>query len=304
MPRRARGYDPSVGTASDTSERRSPLRVELNVLARAVGGAMFFGVPLLFTMEMWWIGEVSSRPALIGFVAVALLINIALARMSGFRDEGATFGSDVAQAIEAIGVAIVLSLAVLGALGRLDSGASLESALGMMAVQVVPLSLGAMIANLVFAPGSGRARDGGDGDDGPGRGSPIKELVNDVGATFAGALFIGFAIAPTEEVPMLASGLNLWNLFGVIALSVVAGYVIVFASGFDPSHHEPHQGGLFQRPFSETILAYVVSIVAATCMLVGFGQVAVGDPPLAALTKVLVLAVPASIGGAAGRVVV
>jgi putative integral membrane protein (TIGR02587 family) len=197
-------------------------------------------------------------------------------------------------------VGAVLSLAVLAALGRLDSHAGLEATLGVIAVQVIPLSLGAMIANLVFSPDADRAH-GSDGDE---LGSPVSELLNDVGATFAGAIFIGFAVAPTEEIPMLAASLNIWNLTALLALSLLAGYLIVFASGFDPSHHGAHRGGLFQRPISETVLAYVVSLVAALVMLVGFGQLSLDDPALAVVTKVLVLAVPASIGGAAGRVVV
>ncbi len=279
------------------------MRVELDVLARAVGGSMLFGMPLLFTMEMWWIGEYAARPGLLGFLAVTFVINVALARMSGFRDEEQTFGGDVAQAVEAMAVGVVVSLLVLAALGRFDSGATLHATLGMVVVQVIPLSLGAMVANLVFSPDSDRVHgtDGG-GDDGPG--PPGKELLSDVAATLAGATFVGFAIAPTEEISMLASGLNIWNLLAMVALSLLAGYLIVFASGFDPSHHKAHQGGYFQRPISETALATVVSMVAATGLLVGFGQLSFDDPPLAAMTKVLVLAVPASIGGAAGRVVV
>ncbi len=103
---------------------------------------------------------------------------------------------------------------------------------------------------------------------------------------------------------MLAAGLSLANLLALIALALLAGYLIVFASGFDPSHHDVHQGGWFQRPFSETILALVVSLIASFAMLLGFGQLSLDDPLLAIVTKVLVLAVPASIGGAAGRVVV
>ncbi len=270
------------------------------MLARAVGGAMLFGIPLLFTMEMWWIGESMQRAALLGFLAVVFLVNVALARLSGFRREQDTLASDIGQAIEAMAIAALLSLAVLAALGRLGSRAGIEATLGEIAVQVIPLSLGAMVANLVFAPGSDRAH----GDDGDELGSPVSELLNDVGATFAGAIFIGFAIAPTEEIPMLAAGLDIWNLLAVLALSLLAGYLIVFASGFDPSHHGPHHGGLFQRPLSETILAYVVSLIAALVMLIGFGQLSLDDPALSIVTKLLILGVPASIGGAAGRVVV
>lgn len=261
---------------------------------------MLFGIPLLFTMEMWWIGESMPRVALLGFLAAVFVLNVALAHLSGFRREQDTLASDVGQAIEAMAVGAVLSLAVLVALGRLDTHAGLEATLGVIAVQVIPLSLGAMVANLVFSPDSDRVH----GEDDHELGTPISELLSDIGATFAGAMFVGFAVAPTEEIPMLAAGLNVWNLLAVVALSLLAGYLIVFASGFDPSHRAQHPGGLFQRPLSETMLAYVVALVATFLMLVGFGQLDLSDPALAVVTKVLVLAVPASIGGAAGRVVV
>jgi uncharacterized membrane protein len=44
--------------------------------------------------------------------------------------------------------------------------------------------------------------------------------------------------------------------------------------------------------------------VAATALLAGFGQISLTEPPLAVLAQVIVLGVPAAIGGAAGRVVV
>lgn len=273
--------------------------VEFDALARAFGGAILFGMPLLFTMEMWWLGEFQPRPHMVGFVLVAFLANMALARMSGFRREEETLANDAAQAVEALAAGVVLSLAGLLALGRIDTGTSLEALFGMIAIQVIPLSLGATVANLVFDPRLGRAGTGSDDDD-----SPRQELLKDVAATFAGALFLGFAIAPTEEIPMLAASLNGWNMLAIVAFSLLAAYLIVFASGFDPAHRERQVGGLFQGPVSETTLSYVVSLAAAAAMLYGFGQVGSGDPLHSILVQTLVLSVPASIGGAAGRVVV
>jgi putative integral membrane protein (TIGR02587 family) len=276
-----------------------PWRAEFDAFARAFGGAALFGVPLLFTMEMWWIGEFQPRAHLLAFVVVGLLTNIALARMSGFRPDYGDWRRDVAEAIEATAVGIVLSLAVLVALGRIDGDTSLVGLYGMVTVQVIPLSVGAMVGNIVFSPDSGRA---GTGSSRSGPKTPFGELVNDVAATFVGALFLGFAIAPTEEIPMLASGMNGANLVEVILLSLFASYVIVFASGFDRSHRG--EGGIFQRPFSETMLCLIVSLVASALLLYGFGQVHAGDPFHAVLVKTIALGVPASIGGAAGRVVV
>ena len=39
-------------------------------VARAFGGALFFGLPLLMPMEMWWLGFVMDRFRLALFVAV------------------------------------------------------------------------------------------------------------------------------------------------------------------------------------------------------------------------------------------
>ena len=103
---------------------------------------------------------------------------------------------------------------------------------------------------------------------------------------------------------MLAVALGTWNLIGVVVLSLFAGYVIVFASGFDPAHRSKRVGGLFQDPFSETILAYTISLACTAGLLVGFGHITLDDPLASSLAKVIVLGVPASIGGAAGRVVV
>lgn len=277
-----------------------PWRTEFDAFARAFGGAALFGMPLLFTMEMWWIGEFQPRAHLIAFVVLAFVVNVALARMSGFRPDYGDWTRDVSEAVEAMAVGILLSLAVLVSLGRIDPGTSLVGIYGMVAVQVIPLSIGAMVGNVVFSPEVGRTGD----SDRRRPETPIGEFVNDVAATFVGAMFIGFAIAPTEEIPMLAAGMNGANLVEVILLSMFASYVIVFASGFDRTHRDEHVGGIFQRPFSETMLCLIVSLVASALLLYGFGQIEAGDPLHSILVKTMILGVPASIGGAAGRVVV
>lgn len=288
--------------AAGTRQRDAsgPWAVEFDALAKATGGAVLFGIPLLFTMEMWWIGEFQPRLHLLGFIFLAFVANIAFARMSGFRPDYGSWSRDVAEAVEALAIGVVLSVVILLALGQIDGRTSAESLFGIVAVQVIPLSLGATVGNLVFDTDMGRTGDAKSASDD----SPLHELLSDVAATFAGALFIGFAMAPTEEIPMLASGLTLAHVIGIVAFTMIASYLIVFASGFDPAHRGDKVGGLFQRPFSETVLAYVVSLVASLALLYGFGQVAPGDPLHSILVQVIVLAVPASIGGAAGRVVV
>jgi putative integral membrane protein (TIGR02587 family) len=273
--------------------------VEADTLVRASSGAFLFGMPLLFTMEMWWIGEHLHRFVLVAFLVLALLVNGGLAWFSGFRRAPRTLRHAMAQGVEATAIGLVAGFVSLLAMGQLSLDGSLDGMLGMVVLQAIPLSLGASVTNIVFADANARSLDGA------GSSTPGGRLANDVLATAAGALFLGFAIAPTEEVPMLAVGLSGWNLLGAVGLTLVISYMIVFASGFDKEERGAESsGGYFQHPFSETVLAYVVSLAVSALLLVAFGQIGAHEPLLASLTQVIVLAIPASIGGAAGRLVV
>jgi putative integral membrane protein (TIGR02587 family) len=116
-----------------------------------------------------------------------------------------------------------------------------------------------------------------------------------------GALFLSFSIAPTDEISMLAAELDYAHALALIALSLLVTYVIVFASGFGTGQHE--QQGPFQSPLTETVLAYVLSLLVALAALFLFDRIEWGDPLAEIVAMVLVLGLPA-VGGAAGRLVV
>jgi uncharacterized membrane protein len=101
-------------------------------------------------------------------------------------------------------------------------------------------------------------------------------------------------------VAMIAAGLRWWHLYILIGLSLVLSYIIVFASGFD----EASPPGLFQHPLPETMLSYVISLAVAFILLVLFERISLEDPFYEILRQTVVLAVPASIGGAGGRLVI
>jgi len=99
---------------------------------------------------------------------------------------------------------------------------------------------------------------------------------------------------------MIAAALDYWHLLAIVLFSVLLSYGIVFASGLN---RQP-SGGVFQRPFTETVLAYVVSLVVAFAALYLFDQISLDDPVRSIAEQVLVLGVPTSVGGAAGRLVI
>lgn len=269
---------------------------ELNDFTRAFSGAYIFGIPLLFTMEMWWIGEYISQVNLLVFVAIALLANLGLTHVAGFK-RGSTFVTTIDQAIDAVAVGLVAATLMLAILNQIRLGDPIDSIIGKIVIQAVPLSIGASVANQVFGTRGDKNRQG---KDGPPPLKPAQALFSDVGATIIGGIFVAFSIAPTEEIPMLASAMDYGHLMALVAFSLLVSYGIVFASGFD----EPSPEGLFQRPFTETVLAYVVSLVVAFITLYLFGQTTLDAPLQSIVEQTLVLGLPMTVGGAAGRLAI
>ena len=72
-------------------------------LCRAAGGAVIFALPLLMTMEMWWLGFSIDRAKLLLLVLLLLPTLIALSYHAGFEP---TFRwrDDVTDAVVAYGV--------------------------------------------------------------------------------------------------------------------------------------------------------------------------------------------------------
>jgi putative integral membrane protein (TIGR02587 family) len=119
-----------------------------------------------------------------------------------------------------------------------------------------------------------------------------------------GALFIGFSIAPTEEVKMLAAELSYWHELALVAISLLVSYLIVFESGFSRQGRQDGDPGPFQRPITETTLSYMASLLVVMGSLYIFGQIKFGDPLANVLSETLVLGLPATVGGAAGRALI
>ena len=273
-------------------------RDELRGLVRAFSGAFLFGIPLLYTMEMWWLGEISDPGHLLLMLGIALVANFGLVTAAGFKRETSLFGR-IEQTVDAVAVGAVGATIVLLTLNQLNADQSPLAMLGKIVIQALPLSIGASLANIVFEGSQGREGD----DEGSRMPSWWHALFNDVGATAIGAVFIAANVAPTEEIPMLAARMEYWHLLLLIGLTLVTGYAIVFASGFDPAAERDREH-LFQHPATETTLSYLVSLVVAFGVLALAKQISMDTPPAFILTQTLVLGLPAMVGGAAGRIAV
>lgn len=281
-----------------------PWQRELDAFVRAFAGAFLFGVPSLYTLETWELGSQLEPRPLLAFVALALVAGLGLAYFAGFKLEQPSLAASVEQSVEALAVSVVSALAVLLALNRITPADPLSEIVGKLTVQVVPLAMGVAVANALFSPGRTHGWERGEQE--RRRRAPVgvwRATVGDLAATVAGGALIGFSIAPTEEIQRLAGGLTLGHQLGLVGLSLACTHAIVFASGFDPERRLPRPRGIFRHPTSETVAAYLVSLLVAFGALCLFGRLSPETPLAFALAQVLVLGLPTAIGGAAGRLV-
>lgn len=279
-------------------------RNELIDLARAASGGLLFGVPLLYTMEVWWIGSYTDARRMLVMVGALFVPLLALNMTAGFRSVRDVRVADaIGDSIEALAVGLVMTTMVLVVLRQITVDMPLAVALGRVVNECIPFCLGVGVARFLLAGDPGMDDDDSDADAGasatdehPGQ---LSSDVADIGATALGAAFVGLSIAPTDEVQMLASGMSAaWQLV-VIAASLTISYVVVFVAGFSGQGARHRQDGLFQHPVTETVVSYLVALAVALMLLWTFQGHLVPAPAL--LAKVVVLGLPAVVGGSVGR---
>ncbi|MEC4989995.1 MAG: TIGR02587 family membrane protein [Oscillatoria sp. PMC 1068.18] len=278
-------------------------------LLRGASGGFLFGIPLLYTMEVWWIGSFIEPPLLLIILIVTYAIVLILNRIEGFRNNKRDSLIDAAaESVEALGIGILCATFVLVLLNRISFQTPLDESLGKIIFESVPFSLGVALARVMLSgdPTDSNQEDEIDIKMGIPNKTKIKinESLADLNATLIGATIIAFNIAPTDEVPALAAASSPPRLLVIIASSLLISYCIVFAAGFVNQEKRYQQRGYFQTPLGETIFCYLISLLASALMLWFFQRISLSDPGFLWLRYTLILSLPASIGGAAGRLTI
>lgn len=280
-------------------------RREGNDLLRGVTSSFLLGIPLIYTMETWWIGQVISMPMVLVFIAATYLSTLGFVFFTGFRRDDKREKHNVhpfGDALETTALAILATTLTLLLIWQIKPGISLDATVGRIAVNALPLGLGAAIANQVLTPNMTRSVD--DDEDAGNRDTThhgLKAFVLDAGGAFAGALFLTLNIAPTQEVQKLATEIPTLMLPVLIIATIVLTYAIVFEAGFRGQERRLNSGGLFQRPETETVLAFLIALLTCAGLLWLYGRIDTGTNWHVAYAQVIVLGLPAAVGAAAGR---
>lgn len=282
---------------------QNPWAVEIDDLIRGACGGFLFGIPLMYTMEVWWIGSFVDPPRILLALAATYGVLVLLNRTAGFRNINSTsFIQAMMDSIEVLALGLLCAAGVMVVLREITLQTSIGEALGKIVYEGIPFALGAAIARLVLH-GTRTQSDNDHTPEQP-RSAKINATLADIGATLIGAIIIAFNISPTDEVPMLAAAVTGPWLILLIGVSLVISYGIVFEAGFRNEEQREQQQGILQRPDSETLASYLVALLAAAAMLWFFDQLSFDDPWTLWLRYTLILGLPATIGGAAGRLAV
>lgn len=256
-------------------------------LGRAAAGATIFALPLMMTMEMWAFGFHMDRLRLALFVAVITLVVYGLARFAGFRDD-TTALDDLLDALAALAVGVVVSAAMLSLFGLLTFETGLREAVGLVAVQAAPASIGAVLANKQLGAGDPNRQK--------------EDRAGYLGQLFlmgAGALFFGFNVAPTEEMILIGFKMSAWHALALILVSLAVLHALVFTVGFaGQEQHDSHWRAFLHF----TLAGYGLALLISLYILWTFGRV---DSTFSDTVRaVIVLGFPAALGAAVARLVV
>lgn len=266
----------------------------LTAIARAFGGAIFFSLPLLMTMEMWWLGFYMAPGRLALFLLLMVPVLIGLSHLSGIRAD-TSWRDDLADAFVAYAVAFVAPLVVLFLFRVIDLSTPLHEVVGKISLQAIPAGFGAILANSTLGEAQDPEHEEEQRREQGGYGTELFLM-------FAGALFLAFNLAPTDEMVLIAFKMRSERAIALAVATLLMMHAFVYSSSFrgTPKVAEgTPRTHLFLR---FTVAGYAVALLASAYVLWSFGRFE--DHAFAMhVNMAVVLGFPAGLGAAAARLI-
>lgn len=271
-------------------------RAVLLAYARGLAGGLLFGLPLLYTMEMWWLGfSLPPHHLIIALVANFGLL-LLLEHFSGFR-ENATFGDEVQDAIVALGLGLGVSVVMLGIINVLRPEMSLYEFAGKLTMQTIGVSIGISVATSMVGSADGEEEES----------QRRRENVGfwgNQGEAIAGAIFLALNIAATEEPIMIAMQMTPLHCLVLLMMTLALVFAITYALDFRggiPRSEETHWWGIF---FRDSVSTCATALMVSAGALMLFGDINFNTGLLAAVQMTVVLGFAASLGAAFARLLI
>lgn len=278
----------ALSPGGDDADVPSPFREVMRDAGRGVVGGLLLGMPLLYTMEVWWLAGRLDTWHLLGYAFGSLALVLATVHLVGFRPDHEGPGAwkvAVEDFAELLLHAFAAAFGILFLFGLVEWGDPVQIVARMGVMQILPIGFGAALANHALATRDETTRE--------------ESLVREMATFAAGALFFTLPASPTEEMDLMAAHAGWWRLLLVCGASVVLCYLALYELRFRG------EGGRERNPlwrWGETFAGYIVALVVCGLLLLGFGQFS-GATVEEMVQKTVVLSFLGSLGGAAARVV-
>lgn len=270
-------------------------------LARASAGALLFSLPMMMTMEMWSLGPTSSPLSMAVLLLVTMPMLVGLATVSGFEEPDGWTGA-VVDAFVAYAVGWATSFLILSVLAVMDVMVmSLGEIIGVISIQAVPASVGAMLAASQFVQGDDGDSDKIHDDEGA-RYPTTKTYFRELFIMAIGALFLALNVAPTEEMVLVAFKMTAVHACVLMLLSLAIMHGFVFVVKFRGQEAIPEEQSAWGVFFRFTIPGYAIALLISLFCLWAFDSTThTGLDEIAIMTTVLGL--PAAVGASAARLI-
>ena len=265
-------------------------------LARAFGGAIFFAIPLLMTMEMRSLGHTIAPIRLALLIALMFPMLVALDYYSGFK-ASSTWGEDAVDALTGYAVGFAAAASILLVFNVIDFSTPVNEVIGKIAIQAVPASFGAILAGSLLS-----GTDDGETVEKQEEHQHEAGYAAEILFMVAGSVFLAFNLAPTEEMITLAVMMSAWRIIALAVLSILMMHAFVFAVNFRGSHNGSEETPAWSLFLRFTIVGYALALLVSAYILWTFGRFDDSAIP-AAVEMTVVLAFPASLGAAAARLI-
>lgn len=270
-------------------------------IARGIAGALLFALPMFMTMEMWELGFYMDRSRLFLLLIVNIPLLVILSDRVGF-ERTSTWRQAIRDASIAYGLGVLGSALILIVMGVLKYDQSPHEIIGIIAIQAIPASIGAMLGRSQLG---GQSDDGDDAKDGDSDDPVHERETSYAGELFlmaVGALFLSLNVAPTEEMVLLSYKMTPWHGLIMIAASLAVMHGFVYALSFKGSHDLAEGTPVWHAFVRFTLPGYVIAgLISAYCLWTFHRTDDIGSTQI--LMAVVVLSFPAAIGAAAARLI-
>ncbi len=268
-------------------------------ISRGLAGALLFALPMLMTMEMWELGFYMDRTRLLLLLVINIPLLIFLSDRVGF-EQTSTWSEAVRDASIAYGLGVLSSALILSAMGILQPDQSAHEFIGMIAIQAVPASIGAMLGRSQVGGQSDDDDDDSDSDD-PVQGHETG-YAGELFLMAVGAIFLGLNVAPTEEMILLSFKTSPWHALVIILASLAIMHGFVYALSFRGSHGLAEGTPGWHGFVRFTLPGYVIALIISAYCLWTFHRTDDMSTTQTLMT-VVILSFPGAIGAAAARLI-